>query len=84
MILKELRKKLNMIKTNYLENKVFDKNPSLLRSLSDKKNNNFNFNKIKKFKKFKTVVIIGMGGSILGSKALYTFLRHKIKKILYS
>ena len=36
--------------------------------------------KSKKFQKFKTVVIIGMGGSILGSKALYSFLRHKIKK----
>ena len=69
-----------MVTTNYIENIIFEKNPSLFRSLSDKKNNNFNYNKIKKFQKFKTVVIIGMGGSILGSKALYTFLKHKIKK----
>ena len=69
-----------MVTANFIENKVFDKNPSLFRSLSNKKKNNFNFNEIKKFQKFKTVVIIGMGGSILGSKALYSFLRHKIKK----
>ncbi len=36
--------------------------------------------KYKNFKKFKTIVIIGMGGSILGSKAIYSFLKHKIKK----
>ena len=69
-----------MIKADNFEDKILNKNPSLLRSLSAKKSNNFNFNKIKKFKKFKTVVIIGMGGSILGSKALYSFLKHKIKK----
>ena len=69
-----------MIKTDNIFDKIFNINPSLLRSLSAKKNNNFNFNKIKKFKKFKSVVIIGMGGSILGSKALYSFLKHKIKK----
>ena len=39
-----------------------------------------NFNEFKNFKKFKTVIIIGMGGSILSSKAVYSFLKHKIKK----
>ena len=38
------------------------------------------FSKFKKFKKFKTVIIIGMGGSILGAKAIYSFLKYKIKK----
>ena len=69
-----------MISANNLENKVFYKNPSLLKSLSSSKNNNYDFKRIEKFKKFKTVVIIGMGGSILGSKAIYSFLKHKIKK----
>ncbi len=36
--------------------------------------------KFKKFKKFKTILIIGMGGSILGAKAIYDFLKHKTKK----
>ena len=41
---------------------------------------NFTAEKIKKFKKFKTIIIIGMGGSILGSKAIHSFLKNKIKK----
>jgi glucose-6-phosphate isomerase len=49
------------------------------------KNYNFNF-KIKdlqKFKKFKIVVVIGMGGSILGAEAINTFFEEKIKKKFY-
>jgi len=40
------------------------------------------FNKInlKKFLKYKTVVVIGMGGSVLGANAIYSFLKHKIEK----
>mgnify|MGYP001219487949 CR=1 FL=1 len=38
--------------------------------------------KYNNFKKYKTIVIIGMGGSILGAKAIYSFLKHKIKKKL--
>ena len=34
---------------------------------------NFKIKDLKKFKKFKTVAIIGMGGSILGSEAIYSF-----------
>ena len=34
-----------------------------------------------KFKKFQTVVVIGMGGSILGSEALYFFLKDWVGKI---
>ena len=49
-------------------------------SLSRKFKLNFKIDEIKKFKKFKTVTIIGMGGSILGSKAIYYFLKKKIKK----
>ena len=44
------------------------------------KNYNFNF-KIKdlqKFKKFKIVVVIGMGGSILGAEAINTFFEEKM------
>ncbi len=49
-------------------------------SLNHKFNYSFNFKDLNKFKKFKTVVIIGMGGSILGPKAIYYFLENKIKK----
>ena len=47
-------------------------------------NKNFRFNfrisDLKKFKRFKKIAIIGMGGSILGSEAIYNFLESKIKK----
>jgi glucose-6-phosphate isomerase len=35
---------------------------------------------LKKFNKYQKVVIIGMGGSILGSQAIYEFFQFKIKK----
>ena len=41
---------------------------------------NFKVNDLKKFKKYKTIVLVGMGGSILGSEAIYSLFRAKIKK----
>ncbi len=41
---------------------------------------NFKTRDLIKFRKFRTVVIIGMGGSILGSEAIYHFFKNKIKK----
>ena len=52
-------------------------------SLSNKFKLNFKYKDLNKFKKFNTVVIIGMGCSILGSEAIYFFLKKKLKKILY-
>ena len=44
---------------------------------------NFKHSELKKFNKFKNIIVIGMGGSILGSKAIYTYLKKKIKKKFY-
>ena len=44
---------------------------------------NFKSDNLKRFKKFKTIIIIGMGGSILGSEAIYNFLKNKIRKKIY-
>ena len=49
-------------------------------SLSKKFKFNFKKKNLKKYQKYKTIVVIGMGGSILGAKAIYSFLQHKIKK----
>ena len=50
-------------------------------------NKNFKFNfklsDLKKFKKFQKIALIGMGGSILGTEAIYNFLQKKIKKKIY-
>ena len=56
---------------------IISQNSTLLKYLIN--NSKFEF-KFKKFKKFKTILIIGMGGSILGAKAIYDFLKHKTKK----
>jgi len=52
---------------------------------SYEKNYTFDFSSktIKKFIKYKNIVIIGMGGSILGSEAIYNFFKDKIKKNLF-
>ena len=34
----------------------------------------------KKYNKYKTIMLIGMGGSIMGSRSIYSFLKNKIKK----
>ena len=60
------------------------KNPSHFFHLLNRDYNfNFDIKDLKKFKKFNTIAIIGMGGSILGAKAIYYFLRKKIKKKVY-
>ena len=38
---------------------------------------------IKKFSKYKNIVLIGMGGSILGTKSIFSFLKNKIKKKVF-
>ena len=38
---------------------------------------------MKSFKRFNEIVIIGMGGSALGSEAIYNFFESKIKKKIY-
>ena len=74
--------------------KLFKKNFNLILNNIDKETNTFhilskkyNFSFIKKelnkFKKFKQIAIIGMGGSILGSEAIHDFLKHKIKKKIF-
>ena len=49
---------------------------------SYEKNYEFDFLKttVKKFSKYKNIIIIGIGGSILGTKSIYSFLKKKNKK----
>ena len=49
------------------------------------KNYEFDFSiaTIKKYSKYKNIVIIGMGGSILGTKSIYSFFKKKIKKNVF-
>ncbi len=38
---------------------------------------------VKKFSKYKNIIIIGVGGSVLGTKSIYSFLKKKIKKKVF-
>ena len=53
--------------------KDLDNNNRTLNILSKNYKFNFNLNDLKRFNKYKTIVIIGMGGSILGAESLYNF-----------
>ncbi len=55
----------------------------LLNSLNKNYNYSYNKKEISRYKKFSSFNLIGMGGSILGSEAIYQFLNHKIKKNFY-
>ena len=52
---------------------------------SYEKDYEFDFSKptIKKFSSYKNIIIFGMGGSILGTKAVYSFFEKKIKKKVF-
>ena len=69
-----------MISARKIVDKLNSKNNNLIKSFYANTNYSFSFKDIKNFKKFKTVIVIGMGGSTLGTQAIYSFLKHKIKK----
>ena len=55
----------------------------LFKSYEKDYNLDFSPTLIRKFYRFKNIIIIGMGGSILGSKSIYSFLGSKIKKKVF-
>jgi len=80
-----------MIFTNFLNiknNKIIKKDflnllknqPLLFETLKPTYNYSYSKKKIRKYKKFSNIRIIGMGGSTLGTEAIYNFLKKKIKK----
>jgi len=73
------------IKTNLksLKNKlknILKRNNEVINSLGKNYKNNFESKKLKKKYNSTNFRVIGMGGSILGTKAIYDFLEKKIKK----
>ena len=63
--------------------KSINSNKDALNIFSENFELNLNKNELKRFKKFKNIAIIGMGGSSLGTKAIFSFLEDKIKKNLF-
>tara|TARA_B100000965_G_scaffold355116_1_gene332257 strand:+ start:418 stop:1593 length:1176 start_codon:yes stop_codon:yes gene_type:complete len=67
---------------NIYENLIKEKNEVIL-SLDKSYKDTFSKKVVKKLKKINQVLVIGMGGSILGSKAIYKFLKPKNKKFIF-
>ena len=81
ILIKKLSEKFQKIIINIFNEVIEEK--KVLNILNDQFKFNFKTEDLKKFKKFKTIVIIGMGGSILGAEAIHNFLKKKIKKKIY-
>ena len=83
IILQNFKLKKNRKHTKKL-NQIFKKelinSSSLLNSYTTKYIYSFKKNIIKKYKNYNNINLIGMGGSILGTEAIYDFLKFKIKK----
>ena len=59
---------------------VLKENNELFKSMSRDYVDSYNLKDIKKIKSKNSIRLIGMGGSILGSQAIYNFLKKKINK----
>ena len=72
------------IKNNKIIKKDFQKllkdQPLIFRTLKPTYRYSYSKKILSKYKKFSNIRIIGMGGSILGSEAIYDFLKKKINK----
>ena len=73
-----IKKKTSKVKKKLLLT-IKDKNDLIL-SFGNNYRNSFKKKSIAKYKKFKNIRVIGMGGSTLGSQTIYNFLKHKIRK----
>ena len=75
-----IKKNKKKYRANLLKILKFYKNHNLVKSFSKNYQYSFSETQLKKFKQFKNYNLIGMGGSSLGAKAIYNFLKPKIKK----
>ena len=79
--IKKNKKKINTIKKKLFN--LVKENNEIIVSLGKKYKYSFKIKELRKYKNFFNYRIIGMGGSSLGSKAIFNFLKHKIKKNFY-
>ena len=70
--LASVKKEFNLLISDYYKNKK-----NILNTLSKNYKYSANIKIVKKLKKNSFFRIIGMGGSILGSEAIYSFLKKK-------
>ena len=75
-----ITKNKKKIEIKDLKKLSFYKKTRLINSFSENYRFDFNNNSVNKFKKYTNFNLIGMGGSSLGAKAIYNFMKPKIKK----
>ena len=63
-----------------LLNKLIEEDNHIIKSLKNTYKDSWDLKKIQKYKKLSNITLIGMGGSIMGSKSIYSFLKNRIKK----
>ena len=78
------KKNKNFKKLKVILNSIINTDSEIIKSLKPNYKYSYKTSLLRKIKKFKNIRIFGIGGSILGSKAIYQFLIDKIKnKILF-
>ncbi len=88
MLTKNIRFKNFIIRSNTSKvkkdfEKLINSENQILNSLSLQYIYSYSKKIIKKYKNFSKIRIIGIGGSILGTEAIYSFLKNKIKKKIF-
>ena len=68
--------------TKKLLNRLLKEDNEIIHSLDRNYSDSYSKKRLSKYKNYKNIRIIGMGGSSLGTRAIYSFLNHKIKKKL--
>lgn len=78
------KKNKNFKKLKVILNSIINTDSEIIKSLKPNYKYSYKTSLLRKIKKFKNIRIFGIGGSILGSKAIYQFLIDKIKnKIVF-
>ena len=81
--IKNFNKSKTSKKIKNLLNKLIAEDNSIIKSLKNTYKDSWELKKIQKYKNLSHITIVGMGGSILGSKSIYSFLKNRIKKTFF-
>ena len=69
----------NLLISKSLKSLLKEKN-EVIESTKSSYKDSYSQKQLRSFKKYSEIILIGMGGSILGSRSIYSFLKDKIKK----
>ena len=77
---KEIKDKKSFYKSIKMVERSLESKKSVFHTLSKKFKLNYNSNQLKSYRKYKRIIFIGMGGSILGAEAINHFILKKNNK----